>query len=50
MGREYSTNWGKRKHLGYWWESEKQTDHQENQDVGGWIILKWILEREDWMV
>jgi hypothetical protein len=23
-------------HIGYWWE---------DQDVGGWTILKWILER-----
>jgi hypothetical protein len=22
-----------------WWES------QEDQDVGGWTVLKWILER-----
>jgi hypothetical protein len=22
----------------------------EDQDVVGWTILKWILEREDWMV
>jgi hypothetical protein len=21
--------------------------HWEDQDVGGWIILKWILERQD---
>jgi hypothetical protein len=26
-------------HIGYWWESQK-----EDQDVGSWIILKWILE------
>jgi hypothetical protein len=23
-------------HIGYWWE---------DQDVGGWTVLKWILER-----
>jgi hypothetical protein len=22
----------------------------EDQDVGGWIVLKWILERQDGMV
>jgi hypothetical protein len=27
-------------HIGYWWE--RQT---EDQDVGGRIILKWILDR-----
>jgi hypothetical protein len=24
----------------------RKRDHKENQDVGGWIILKRILERE----
>jgi hypothetical protein len=23
----------------------KERDHWEDQDVGGWTILKWILER-----
>jgi hypothetical protein len=32
-------------HIGYWWESQK-----EDQDVGGWTIFKWILERLDEMV
>jgi hypothetical protein len=32
-------------HIGYWWESQKERDHKEDQDVGGWIILKWIFER-----
>jgi hypothetical protein len=31
-------------HIGYWWESQKERDHGEGQDVGGWTILKWILE------
>jgi hypothetical protein len=29
----------------YWWESQKEGDHWEDQDVGWWTILKWILER-----
>jgi hypothetical protein len=33
-------------HTGYSWESQKEIDHSEDQDVGGWAILKWILERE----
>jgi hypothetical protein len=27
-------------HIGYWWENQKERDHYEDQDVGGWIILK----------
>jgi hypothetical protein len=27
----------------YWWESLKETDHWEDQDVGGWTILKMDL-------
>jgi hypothetical protein len=29
----------------YWWESQKEVDHWEDQDVGGRLIIKWILER-----
>jgi hypothetical protein len=32
-------------HKVYWWESRK-----EYQDVGVWIILKWILKRYDKVV
>jgi hypothetical protein len=32
-------------HEGYWWESQKERNHWENQDLGVWTILKWILER-----
>jgi hypothetical protein len=32
-------------HIGYWWESQKERDHWEDQDVDGWTILKCILER-----
>jgi hypothetical protein len=34
-------------HIGYWWESQKERDYWEDQDIGGWTILKWILERWD---
>jgi hypothetical protein len=30
----------------YWWESQEERDHQEDKDVGGWIILKLILGKE----
>jgi hypothetical protein len=32
-------------HIGYWWESQKERDRLEDQDVDGWTVLKWILER-----
>jgi hypothetical protein len=42
MGGASSTN-GDKRTRGYWWER----DRQEDQDVGGWIILGWIWERWD---
>jgi hypothetical protein len=32
-------------HIGSWWEIQKERDRWEDQGVGGWTILKWILER-----
>jgi hypothetical protein len=29
--------------IGYWWENRRERNHWEDQDVGGWIILRWIL-------
>jgi hypothetical protein len=26
-------------HIGYWWESQKEGDHWEDQDVGGLAVL-----------
>jgi hypothetical protein len=34
-------------HAGYWWESQKERCHQEDQDVGELIILKWVLKKQD---
>jgi hypothetical protein len=46
MGVVCNVNWGERGVLiGYWCESQKERDHWEDQDVGGWTISKWILER-----
>jgi hypothetical protein len=28
-----------------WWESQKERYHWDDQDVGGRIILRWILEK-----
>jgi hypothetical protein len=27
-------------HIGYWWESQKERDHYEDQEVGGLITFK----------
>jgi hypothetical protein len=37
-------------HTVYWWKSQNKRDHYEDQYVGGWIILKCILEKEDGVV
>jgi hypothetical protein len=35
----------KEMHIGYWWESWSEGDYWEDQNIGGWTILKSILER-----
>jgi hypothetical protein len=45
MGRACNTNGEKRNAYRIWCESQKEKDHWEDQDVGGWTILKWILGR-----
>jgi hypothetical protein len=37
-------------HIGYLWESQKERVHWEDQDVGGWAILNWVLQRYDGMI
>jgi hypothetical protein len=32
-------------HIGYWWGSQNERNHWEDQDVDGCIILKWFLEK-----
>jgi hypothetical protein len=34
-------------HIGYWWESQRETDHWQGIDVGVRIILKLALEKQD---
>jgi hypothetical protein len=31
-------------YIEFLWESQRERDHYEDQDVSGQIILKWILE------
>jgi hypothetical protein len=41
----YVVRMGKREmHIENWWESQKERDHLEEQDIDGWTILKWMLE------
>jgi hypothetical protein len=37
-------------HIGYWWESQKERDYYEGQDLGVRTVLKYILERYDGVV
>jgi hypothetical protein len=36
----YVARMGRRKimHIGYWWESQTDRDHYEDQNIGGWIL------------
>jgi hypothetical protein len=46
ISRMVYCGWGRRgMHVGYWWESQKERDQWEDQDIGGWTLLKWILKR-----
>jgi hypothetical protein len=35
--------------VGYWWEIQKGRDRWEDSDVGGWTILKWMLDGMGWI-
>jgi hypothetical protein len=34
----------------YWKERQSERDHQEDQDVSEWTILRSIFEKWDWLV
>jgi hypothetical protein len=37
--------------IGYWWEIQKEGDHQKDQGVGGWNNRDWInlaQNRDQW--
>jgi hypothetical protein len=35
-------------HIGYWWEIQKESDHWEDQDVGGWDNIKMDPREIGW--
>jgi hypothetical protein len=43
MIKSRRTRWGG--HVGFWWGRKKERDDQEDLDIDGSIILKWILEK-----
>jgi hypothetical protein len=46
MGGPCSTKRGRRgTSIDYRWESQRERDYEEDQDVDGWILLGCILER-----
>jgi hypothetical protein len=47
MGGACSTNGEKRNAYILLLRKPEGKSHWEDQDVGGWIILRWILERWD---
>jgi hypothetical protein len=32
-------------HIGFWWESQRDRTRYEDVEVGGSIMLEWILEK-----
>jgi hypothetical protein len=36
---------GRKIHTVFWWESQNETDHYGDLDIGGMNILTWILEK-----
>jgi hypothetical protein len=37
-------------HKGFWWENQKERAHNENPEVNGRMVLRWIVERWDGVV
>jgi hypothetical protein len=49
MGRTCGTKEGEEECIqNFGWESQKERDHYEDLNVGGRIILKWILREIGW--
>jgi hypothetical protein len=50
MSRICRTHGGEEEWIVFRWESQKERDYYEDLDLGGWIILKRILEKQDGIV
>jgi hypothetical protein len=48
MGTACSTNGGEEECIRYWWESQRERNHWEEQDIGRWTILKMDLREIEW--
>jgi hypothetical protein len=48
MGRACSTNVSEEECISDWWESRKEGEYWEDQDVGGWTLLKMDLREIAW--
>jgi hypothetical protein len=47
MGVSCSTNGDKRNTYILLLGNQRERDHLEDQDAGGWVVLGWILEKWD---
>jgi hypothetical protein len=45
MGETCSTKREKRNVYRLWWENQRERDRWDDQDVSGWIILRWMFEK-----
>jgi hypothetical protein len=48
MGRPCSTNWEAEEECIQDFGEKARRDYEEDQDLDGWIILKWILHKMEW--
>jgi hypothetical protein len=46
MGRTCGTNGRRRMDIGYWWERYKKQTAWKTKNVGEFVILKLILEKQ----
>jgi hypothetical protein len=54
MGIRWTDMWSGRErrgiHARFWWGDKKERNHYKDADVGGIIIIKWIIGQYDVMM